>query len=132
MTEDPVFLGETADLPQPPAGFGAVLLTFHFTSHVELYRSGLLVDDRPNYDIWIPPPLLHIDGRPVRASWSRWWYPLRAGSHEVAVREPAPARRRVEIAAGGLARLEYRASIMIRKDHTDTQVLQWHNTAKLR
>ncbi|MEO3776598.1 hypothetical protein ABGB16_07055 [Micromonospora sp. B11E3] len=132
MTEAPVFLGAAADAPQPPAGFGAVVATFHFTSHVELYRSGMLVNDRPNYDIWVPPPLLYVDGQQVRASWSRWWYPLRPGAHDVEVRQPATARRRVEVAAGGLVRLEYRASIMIRKDHTDTQVLQWHNTAKLR
>lgn len=126
----PVFVGDGA-LPPARPGSGRVLLTFHFTSQVQLYRDGVQVHDRPNYDVWIPPPVLRIDGQPVRASWSTWCYPLRPGPHEIEVGEPAAARQRVEVAAGTLLRLAYQASITIRKDHTDTRILDWHSTATI-
>ncbi|MEV4202672.1 hypothetical protein [Micromonospora globbae] len=131
MTTEAHFLGD-ADAPPPPPGHGVLVVTFHFTSKVELYRSGMLLRDRPNWDIWVPPPVLTVDGQPVRASWSTWCYPLPAGPHQVDVREPAAAGRRVEVVAGEAHRLRYDASVTIRKDHTDTRVLQWHGTGRWR
>lgn len=128
----PRFLGATAEPPAPPVGWGAVTVEYWFTSAVDLVRGDTVVNDRPNYDIWVPPPVARVDGREVRASWSCWWYPLRPGPHDVEVVEPARASVRVEVEAGEVRRLRYRARIRIRKDHTDTQILAWRSEATLR
>jgi hypothetical protein len=129
----PRFLGDDGpdELPDLPDGWGALAVTYWFTSAVDLVSGDTVVNERPNYDIWVPPPVVRLDGREVRASWSRWWYPLRPGPHDVEVAEPALARARVEVVAGEVGRLNYRARIRIRKDHTDTEVLEWRSEATL-
>ena len=67
---------------------------------------------------WVPSPRLWIDGREHPTSWSQWWYPLPAGSHEVRfeivgtplaegarAEGPAPVTTRVEVAEGVARRL---------------------------
>ncbi|MGC4812566.1 hypothetical protein ACLQ29_18730 [Micromonospora sp. DT228] len=131
MSAAALFVGADTDSPTPPGGQAGVLLTFFFTSQVQLYRGDVLVDDRPNWDIWIPPPVLLIDGAPARASWSSWFYPLPVGAHQVEIREPAAARQQLDVVVDGVARLRYEAAITIRKDHTDTHVLRWDTSATL-
>ncbi|HEX5494335.1 MAG TPA: hypothetical protein VFX70_07170 [Mycobacteriales bacterium] len=132
-TPEPRFLGDGDGTggPVPPDGWGAVACVFWFTSAVDLVRADRVVNDRSNYDIWVPRPVLRVDGRDVPASWSGWWYPLRPGPHQVEVLEPAPAGLRVQVTAGATDRLRYRARIRIRKDHTDTHILEWRSTATL-
>jgi hypothetical protein len=124
-------LAGDAPVPAPPPGHGAVVLTLWFDSTVELGTDDRVVDERPNYDIWIPAPVVRIDGVPVPVSWARWWYPLPAGPHEVEVARPVAATRRVQLADGVTVALAYRARLRIRKDATDTRVLGQGGTATL-
>jgi hypothetical protein len=126
MTESR-FVGDDAlaDVPAPPAGHAAVLVMFTFTSLVTLHWGGMMTGQRPNHDVWIPSPVLTIDGVKREASWSGWWYPVAPGRHELAVTSPAPARRRIQLRAGQVQVLRYRASIAIRKDRKGERVLRW-------
>lgn len=118
------FLGDDATTtPALPDGYGAVVVRYWFTSHVELRSAEQVVNDRPNYDIWVPPPVLLVDRQPARASWSTWCYPLPAGDHEIAVTEPAPATRQVHLAPGTVEHLDYKVTIVYEKDHLDSRVL---------
>jgi hypothetical protein len=142
----PRFLGDdveraVAGPPELPSGWGAVDITYWFTSTVELFADGRVVQDRPNYDIWVPRPRVRIDGGTVAASWSGWWYPLRRGPHDIEVTVPAQpagvdqaarAVLRVEVADGDRQPLAYRADLRIRKDVTDTTILGWTGTATLK
>ncbi len=127
----PRYLGAHTAVPQPPDGHGALLLTSWFTSTVEIFVNGAMVHDRPNYDIWIPPPSLRLDGAQAEVGWAPWWYPLSAGPHRVEITTPGPAMLDVEIAEGAVVALAYRADIRIRKDSTDGVVLEWAGTATL-
>ncbi len=119
-------------VPAPPDGSGGLLLTCWFVSKVELTSGGAVVNDRPNYETWVDPPEVRIDGEPVRASWSSWWYPLPPGPHHVEIGSPAPASTRVEVTGGDNTLVFYRADLRIQKDAADTEVLERRGTGSLR
>jgi len=121
--DEPRSLGRFAPPPAPPQHHGALVLDLGFYGTVKLMRGETEVDDRPNWDGWEPPPVVRIDGLAVPGGWGRWWYPLRPGSHEVAVVEPGPARLRIEVPSGEVRTVWYHAEITVRKDETDTTVL---------
>jgi hypothetical protein len=102
--------------PDLPEGWGAVEITFDFDSLIAVEDDGRLIAESPNWSTWVDPPTLTSDGNDRRASWSVWAYPLPAGPHIVRFRTPGYAERRVEIAAGQVARLKYHAEIAFHKD----------------
>lgn len=101
----PTFLGDDEPVPVPVDGAGGLVLDFWFDSTVRVVLDGRVVHDHPNYDVWISAPVLAVDGTPAAASWSRWWYPLPEGTHEIEVTEPVPARATVQVAAAAGASL---------------------------
>ncbi|MGH3490562.1 MAG: hypothetical protein ACRDP8_21955 [Actinopolymorphaceae bacterium] len=109
----------SASYPELPDGWGAVEVTFDFDSTVALEEDGRLVMESPNWTNWVDPPTLTIDGNERRASWSVWAYPLPAGPHTVRFRTPGYAERRVEITAGQVTRIKYRAELVLHKDKAD-------------
>jgi len=119
-------------LPEPPGGLGALVCQYWFDSKLEVVRGDRVIYSRSNYNVWVPPPVVLVDGRKVRASWSGWWLPMRAGPHEIEVCEPVPARLRVELTAGTNHQLRYRVNLRIRKDYLDGPVLEWLGEATLR
>ncbi|WP_112133496.1 hypothetical protein [Glycomyces dulcitolivorans] len=46
--------------------------------------------EAPECRPWIPAPEVLLDGRPVRAGWTRSWMQLAPGEHELTVRVPVP------------------------------------------
>ena len=123
-----VFLGDEVGAPAVPEGRGAVVVRYRFASRVRLVADCRVVNDRPNYELWVPAPVALIDATPVRASWSLWCYLLPPGGHQIEVTGPAAAIQRVEVSAGEIRRVEYRVEIVIDKDPTDTDVIEWHAT----
>jgi hypothetical protein len=119
-------------LPALPPGFGALLVSYWFTSTVEIVHADRVMDDGANFDVWTPWPDVRLDGQPVPASWAHWWYPLRSGPHEISVNGPAAARFRTDLAAGQVLRLKYRADVRIRKHISDTIVVDHTGTATFR
>jgi hypothetical protein len=109
------------DAPYPPlpAGWGAVEVTFDFTSEVVVESGGVPVEERPNHETWVDPPVLTIDDQERRAGWLVWLYPLPAGPHRLGFRSPAAAERTVEVAAGQVNRISYRAEVVFRKDQAE-------------
>jgi hypothetical protein len=126
------FLDGGARVPAPPAGYGALVVTYWFDSAVDLVRDGVVVDDQPNWDTWIEPPVVQLDGVPVAASWARWWYPLPSGPHEIEVTGPVPAAGRVEVDEGAVVSLAYRANLRLRKDFATGALLDRGGTASVR
>lgn len=117
----PHFLG-AAPPPDPPTGWGAVVLTSSFLTSV--VRVGRISFWSPlTLSTWTPPPAVRVDGQYVPASWSTWWYPLRPGMHTIDVVEPAAARLRVEVAAGTTQYVHCRAHVHVRRDHTERNVI---------
>ncbi|MEQ7010047.1 hypothetical protein ABN028_28100 [Actinopolymorpha sp. B17G11] len=105
--------------PDLPQGWGAVEVTFDFDSLIAVEENGTLIAESPNWGTWVDPPTITIDGNERRASWSVWAYPLPAGPHTVRFGTPGFAERRVEIAAGQIARIKYHADIAFHKDKAD-------------
>jgi hypothetical protein len=129
--DEPCLLGRFAPPPAPPPHWGAVVLDLSFSGVVTLVRGESVVDERPNWDGWEPPPVVRIDGLAVPGGWGRWWYPLRPGDHDVEVVEPGAARLRVEVPSGQVRTVQYQAQITVRKDETDTTVLGRSATGRL-
>lgn len=125
-----MFLGD-GDVPAGVADANHGVLVVTATSEQEYVWNGIQVGARPTADphAWLPWPALTIDGVPRPFSWRTWCYRLPPGPHEVTVtpRPPvpapgadgggtpaapecrvAPAVVKVEITAGGVARLNLR------------------------
>lgn len=138
MSDDvttPDFVGDypqATDLPRLPAGHGAILCRYSFDSKVDVERPGRPTYTEFNHGIWVPPPVVHIDGREVRASWSGWWYPLPSGPHQIEVREPVAATLRVEVTPGATHWLRYRVDLSILQLYLNGPILKWRGKATLR
>ncbi|MEV6345273.1 hypothetical protein [Actinoplanes sp. NPDC051851] len=104
----PLRLGDDAAVPTPPAGRGAVLLELRF--HASAVDADGVEDF--DYDGWVAAPTVRIDGRTVVAGWGRCWYPLSPGLHDVELTEPATAKTRVEVTAGGISTLRCQATVI--------------------
>jgi hypothetical protein len=62
---------------------------------------------------WIPAPEVFIDGKAVRASWTRMWLQLPPGEHELVVRVVAPRQQIGPQTVVDLRRAEYRRTIRL-------------------
>jgi hypothetical protein len=111
----PVFVGDDPDAAvlTPPPGWGSVLVSYWFTSGTGGLDHGRVQPERPNVDRWISRPGVVLDGDPVPAGWSGWWYPLPPGRHMLEVRTPAPASLVVDVSGGAQTRLVYRAELSV-------------------
>jgi len=127
------YRAEAADEPRPvqwPTGTGVLLghtprsapagggLELAAVLDHGVRMNGSLVESSTSRHGWVPSPRLWIDGQERPVSWSRWWYPLPPGTHEVRLEivgtplgegapadRPAPVTSRVDIAEGVARRL---------------------------
>lgn len=105
-----------AALPDPPDGYGALVLDTDFrlagpaygnlvarhappgqrlprlrrSDYVQVSLLGEM--DRPPVRPWVPAPLLTLDGRSYPTAWARLWYPVPPGVMELNLEVPPPPR----------------------------------------
>ena len=129
----PVFVGDDPRTPAWPVPDEPGLLIAYWFCTVDAWRpegTGWR-NDIGSWRTWIARPEVSIDGMPVAAGWSGWWYPVPPGPHLVEVRSPAPATRRVNVPAKGRPLLAYRAYLSFCVDVGTDTVLAMGGTASL-
>lgn len=85
--------------------------------------------EAPGCRPWVPAPEVFVDGKAVRASWTRMWLQLQPGEHELVVRVAAPHRQIGPHTVVDLDRAVFRRTIHLTAGETREEVLTAEITA---
>ncbi|GAB3655968.1 hypothetical protein [Glycomyces tarimensis] len=72
---------------------------------------------------WVPAPEVSVDGRPIKASWTRMWLQLPPGPHDLTVSIPAPRTQLGPSTRLDLTQAEWRRSMTLPPGETTEMTL---------